>query len=355
MAHIPMSLKKLITKIQPLDEAAMQSARARQDTLTKPQGSLGRLEELSIQLAGITGETIPSIKDKAIITMAGDHGVVAEGVSAYPQEVTPQMVLNFIHGGAAINALARHVGARVVVVDMGVAFDFEPHPSLIIKKVAHGTANMAQAPAMTREQAQQAILAGVEVIEAEIARGLDIVGTGDMGIGNTTPSAAIAAVFTGEAPAKIAGRGTGVDDAGLKRKISAIERALKVNQPNPKDGLDVLAKVGGFEIGGLAGVILGAAAHGKPVMVDGFISTAAAMIAVTLAPQCKNYLIAAHRSQEYGHGVMLNWLGLKPLLDLDLRLGEGTGAALGISMAEAACKILSEMATFGEAGVSEKE
>ncbi len=333
----------------------MQSARARQDILTKPRGSLGRLEELSIQLAGIFRKPIPSIKDKVIVTMAGDHGVVAEGVSAFPQEVTPQMVLNFLRGGAAINVLARHVGARVVIVDMGVARDFDPHPSLVVKKIARGTANIARGPAMTRAQAEESIQRGVEVVEAEIQRGLDIVGTGEMGIGNTTPSAAIAAAFTGESPAKIAGRGTGVDDEGLRRKIGVIERALAVNQPNPKDGLNILAKVGGFEIGGLAGVILGAAANGKPVMVDGFISTAAAMIAVAIAPAARGYLVSAHRSQEFGHGLMLDWLGLKPLLDFDLRLGEGTGAALGISMAEAACKILAEMATFAEAGVSGKE
>jgi nicotinate-nucleotide--dimethylbenzimidazole phosphoribosyltransferase len=313
------------------------------------------LEELSIQLAGIMGKDIPAIKDKVIIIMAGDHGVVAEGVSAFPQEVTPQMVLNFLHGGAAINVLARHVGARITIVDMGVATDMQPHPALVVKKVACGTANMAVGPAMTREQAEQAILAGVEVVEAETAKGLDIVGTGDMGIGNTTPSAAIAAALTGIEPGKLAGRGTGVDDAGMKRKIDAIERALAVNRPDPKDGLDVLAKVGGFEIGGLAGVILGAAANRKPVMVDGFISTAAAMIAVAIAPAARPYLISAHRSQEYGHSQMVAWLGLKPLVDLDFRLGEGTGAALGISFAEAACKILAEMATFAEAGVSDKE
>jgi nicotinate-nucleotide--dimethylbenzimidazole phosphoribosyltransferase len=348
-------LEQIIARIQDLDQKALTAATARQNTLTKPPGSLGRLEELSIQLAGISGEPIPSIKDKVIITMAGDHGIVAEGVSAYPQEVTPQMVLNFLYGGAAINALAGHVGARIVVVDMGVAADMEPHPSLVIKKVAHGTANMAQGPAMTRQQAESALMAGIEIVTAEIEKGLDIVGTGDMGIGNTTPSAAIAAVLAGESPAKIAGRGTGVDDEGLKRKIDAIERAIAVNQPDPKDGLDVLSKVGGFEIAGLAGVMLGAAAHGKAVMVDGFISTAAAMIAVAIAPKVKPYLIAAHRSQEYGHGLMLEWLGLKPLLDFDLRLGEGTGAALGISIAEAACKVLAEMATFAEAGVSDKE
>jgi len=348
-------IEKIIARIQELDQNSIAAARERQAILTKPQGSLGRLEELSIQLAGINRQPLPVIKDKVIITMAGDHGVVAEGVSAFPQEVTPQMVYNFLRGGAAINVLARHVGARVVVVDMGVAVDMEPHPSLITKKVARGTANIAQGPAMTRAQAEKALLAGVEVVEAEIQRGLDIVGTGEMGIGNTTPSAAIAAVMTGTAPEKIAGRGTGVDNEGLKRKVSAIERALKVNQPDTKDGLDVLAKIGGYEIGGLAGVILGAAANGKPVMVDGFISTAAAMIAVSLAPAARAYLISAHRSQEFGHGLMLDWLGLTPLLDFDLRLGEGTGAALGISMAEAACKILTQMATFSEAGVSDKE
>ncbi len=355
-----MELDELIKQIKPLDDKAMQLARARQDTLTKPQGSLGRLEELSIQLAGITGNPIPSIKDKVIITMAGDHGVVAEGVSAYPQEVTPQMVLNFLNGGAAINVLARHIGARVVIVDMGVASDIPTGRSrlerdiLVSRKIACGTANISKGPAMTREQAMESILSGVEVVEAEIIRGVDIVGTGDMGIGNTTPSAAIACALMNQHPKGIAGRGTGVDDEGLKRKIDAIERALNVNQPNANDGLDVLAKVGGFEIGGLTGVMLGAAAHHKPIMVDGFISTAAAMIAVTIAPACRDYLIAAHRSKEHGHGLMLDWLGLNPLLDFDLRLGEGTGAALGISMAEAACKILAEMATFGEAGVSEK-
>ena len=346
-------LQQIIAKIKEPNQDASAAARARQNTLTKPPGSLGRLEAISVQIAGITGETIPTIKDKVIITMAGDHGVAKAGVSAFPQEVTPQMVLNFLHGGAAINVLAKHVGARIVVVDMGVASDLPEHPQLVNKKIAYGTQNFIEGPAMTREQAEKAILAGVEVVEAEIAKGLDIVGTGDMGIGNTTPSAAIAAVLTGEEPAKIAGRGTGVDDEGLKRKIEAIEKAIAKNTPNPEDGLDVLAKVGGFEIAGLAGVILGAAANGKPVMVDGFISTAAAMIAAAIAPAVRPYLISAHHSQEYGHNVMLEWLELKPLVDLDFRLGEGTGAALGISLAEAACKILAEMATFAEAGVSE--
>ena len=348
-------LQKTVEQIQPLDAEAAAAAQARQDDLTKPRGSLGRLETLSVQLAGIFRDPLPQINNKAIITMAGDHGVVASGVSAYPQEVTPQMVMNFLYHGAAINVLAKHVGARIVVVDMGVAHDFEPHPDLLVKKIAHGTKNMVEGPAMTREQALAAVCAGIEVVNAEIEKGLDIVGTGEMGIGNTTPSAAIAAVFTGEEPSKLAGRGTGVDDEGLERKIKAIETALEVNQPDPTDGLDVLAKVGGFEIGGLAGVVLGAVAQQKAVIIDGFISTAAAMIAVAIAPAVKPYLISAHRSQEYGHGKMLEWLGLEPLIDLDFRLGEGTGAAIGLSLAEAACKILNEMATFSEAGVSDKE
>jgi nicotinate-nucleotide--dimethylbenzimidazole phosphoribosyltransferase len=350
-----MSIATTITAIEPLNQKAMQAAQERQNMLTKPAGSLGRLEELSIQIAGIMGKPIPTIKEKVIITMAGDHGVVAEGVSAFPQEVTPQMVANFLNGGAAINALARHIGARVVVVDMGVASEIPAREKLLKRRVAAGTKNIAVGEAMTRAEAEQAVQNGIEIVEGVISIGAHIIGTGDMGIGNTTPSAAIACALMGQSPEKIAGRGTGVDDEGLKRKISAIQRALDVNQPNPKDGLDVLSKVGGFEIGGLAGVMIGAAANHVPVMVDGFISTAAAMIAVTLAPQCKDYLIAAHRSKEYGHSAMLEWLGLKPLFDLDLRLGEGTGAALGISMAEAACKVLAEMATFGEAGVSDKE
>ncbi len=349
-----MTLNDLISQIPPLDEAAMAEARVRQDQLTKPQGSLGRLEELSIQIAGVMANPRPVIRHKVITVMAGDHGVVAEGVSAFPQEVTPQMVINFLNGGAAINVLARHVGARVVVVDMGVAADLPDHPGLVKKKIAYGTANMAQGPAMTRDQAEQAILAGADVVRSELANGLDILGTGDMGIGNTTPSAAIAAAFTGRDPADIVGRGTGLDDAGVQRKIQVVRQALAVNQPDPTDALDVLAKVGGFEIAGLAGAMLAAAAHRRPVMVDGFISTAAALIAVGLAPAVRPYLIASHHSQERGHGVMLDWLGLQPLLDLNLRLGEGTGAALGVSLAEAACKILDEMATFAEAAVAGK-
>jgi nicotinate-nucleotide--dimethylbenzimidazole phosphoribosyltransferase len=349
-----MSLERLLSQIAPLDESAMQAARSRQDQLTKPQGSLGRLEDLSVQIAGITAQPQPAIHQKVITVMAGDHGVVAEGVSAYPQEVTPQMVENFLHGGAAINVLARHVGARVVVADLGVVVDLQPHPDLVVRKIGYGTQNIAHGPAMSRQQAEQAILAGAEIVEAQIAKGLDVLATGDMGIGNTTPSAAIAAAITGRPPSEIVGRGTGVDDHGLRRKIEVVEKALQVNQPDKDDAMDVLTKVGGFEIGGLAGAILAAAAHHKPVVVDGFISTAAAMLAVKLAPETRGYLIAAHSSMERGHHVMLDWLQLTPLLDLHLRLGEGSGAALALSLLEASCKILNEMATFGQAGVSEK-
>jgi len=350
-----MSIEKIIAQIQPLDPAAMQAARARQNELTKPPGSLGRLEELSIRVAGITGSPRPKLKHKVVLVMAGDHGVVAEGVSAYPQEVTPQMVANFLHGGAAINVLARHVGARVVVVDMGVAVDIPAHPQLVVRKVAHGTQNIARRPAMSNDQALQCLETGAEIFLDQLANGLDILATGDMGIGNTTPSAAIAAALTERPVEEIAGRGTGVDDDGLRRKIQVIQHALQVNCPDAADGLDVLAKVGGFEIGGLAGAILAAAANRRPVLIDGFISTAAAMIAVSLVPIVRDYLIAAHTSMERGHHLMMNWLGVAPLLDLQMRLGEGTGAALAMSLVEAACKALDEMATFSEAGVSDKE
>ena len=347
-------LEQVLREIKPLDEGAMAAAQARQDNLTKPRGSLGRLEELSVKIAGITGKMTPHIRHKVIVTMAGDHGVIAEGVSAYPQEVSAQMVYNFLRGGAGINVLARHIGVRVVVVDMGVAANLEPHSSLISKKIAFGTRNMAKGPAMSREEALRAIDAGIEVIKEEVAKGLDVVGTGDMGIGNTTPSSAIYAAITGEPVAKVTGRGTGISDEQLALKVKAIEAALAVNKPDPKDAIDVLAKVGGFEIGGLAGVMLAAAAQRIPVVIDGFISGAAALIATRLSPRLKDYLIAAHVSAEAGHRAMLDYLGLKPLLDLGMRLGEGTGAALGISIVEAATKVLAEMATFADAGVSEK-
>ncbi len=347
-------LSHITEMIKPLDEEAMGKARLRQDHLTKPRGSLGRLEELSVKIAGITGKVMFRIEQKAIVTMAGDHGVIAEGVSAYPQEVTAQMVYNFLRGGAGINVLARHIGARVVVVDMGVAANLEPHPSLVSKKIAFGTRNMAKEPAMSREQALRAIEGGIEVINEEVAKGLDIVGVGDMGIGNTTPSSAICAVITGEPVARVAGKGTGISDEQLASKVKVIETALALNKPDSEDAIDVLSKVGGFEIGGIVGVILGAAAQRIPIVTDGFISGAAALIATRLCSKVKDYLIAAHVSAEIGHKVMLDYLGLKPLLSLEMRLGEGTGAALAMFIVEAAAKTLAEMATFADADVSEK-
>jgi nicotinate-nucleotide--dimethylbenzimidazole phosphoribosyltransferase len=348
-----------LPEIPAIDLEAAAAARARQSQLTKPAGSLGLLEELSIQLAAITGKLQPSLDRKCVIVMAGDHGVAHEGVSAFPAEVTPQMLMNFLHGGAAINVLARQAGARVVVVDVGVAVDIAPGrealPGLVRRKVAYGTANLATGPAMTREQAEQAIQVGIEVVQAEVDAGLDLVATGDMGIGNTTPSAALVAAFTGLPVAQVTGRGTGVDDLGLAHKVAIIEQALATNCPDRSDPLDVLRKVGGLEIAGLVGVMLGAAARRVPVIVDGFISGAAALTAAELAPAVKPYLIAAHQSVEIGHRAILARLGLRPLFDLGLRLGEGTGAALGFHLVEAAVRLLNEMATFAEAGVSDKE
>jgi nicotinate-nucleotide--dimethylbenzimidazole phosphoribosyltransferase len=337
------------------DSKSESAARARQGTLTKPPGSLGRLEDLSIQLAAATGQARPSFARKAVIVMAADHGVTAEGVSAYPAAVTPQMVLNFLRGGAAINVLARQADARVLVVDIGVAYDFDPQPGLLLRKISAGTQNMAVGPAMSRAQAEVAIAEGIDVVQMEVANGLDLVATGDMGIGNTTASAAITAVITGRPVAEVTGRGTGVDDVGLQRKIAIIEKAIKVNAPDPKDALDVVSKVGGLEIAGLAGVMIGAAAKRVPVVIDGFISGAAALIAVGLCPDIKPYLIAGHQSVEIGHRAILQHLGLQPLLNLNLRLGEGTGAVLASHLIDAAAHILNEMATFAEAGVSEQE
>jgi len=347
------SLDTILKEIRPLDASAMAAAQRRQNSLTKPHGSLGRLEELSIQIAGIKGEVTPKIEHKSIIIMAADHGVTAETVSLYPQEVTRQMVLNFLKGGAAINVLAEQIGARVIVVDMGVKGGFKPLPGLLCKMIDFGTKNMTQGPAMTHQQAIDTIEAGIQVAEAEMGKKLDVMGTGDMGIGNTTASSAIFAAISGRPAKKVTGRGTGISDRQFTHKIKVIERALSVNKPNPKDPIDVLAKVGGFEIGGLAGVILAGAAYRIPVVIDGFISGAAALIATGLSPQAKDYLIAAHLSAEAGHELLLDFLGLKPLLNLNMRLGEGTGAVIGIFLAEAAVRTLSQMATFTEAGVSE--
>lgn len=350
-----MALEETLEKIQPLDDDAMRAARTRQSNLTKPSGSLGRLEDLSVQLAGIAQQCPPPLPiRKSVLVFVGDHGVTAQGVSAFPQEVTAQMVLNFLNGGAAINALARQAGARVVIVDAGVAAEISPPEGLVNGKIAHGTADMTQEPAMTRAQARAALELGIRVAQREIESGLDMLACGDMGIGNTTAAAAITAILTGKPVRDVTGRGTGVDDVSLSRKVAAIEKAIAVNRPDPHDGLDVLAKVGGFEIGGIAGAMLAAAAARVPVIVDGFIATAGALIACALSPQAQAYLIAGHRSAELGHEAALAHLDLAPLLNLRMRLGEGTGAALAFHVVEAAARILREMATFAEAGVSER-
>ncbi len=347
-------LQSTIRQISGQDQEWRQKAKARLDQLAIPHWSLGRLMDLAMDLAGQTRSLRPPVARKAIITMAGDHGVAAEGVSKFPQEVTPQMVANFVNGGAGINALARGVGAEVIVVDMGVAADLSAlvrTGKLIDKKIAFGTANLAKGPAMSREEAVRAVEAGIDIVN-RLAPRYDLFGTGDMGIANTTPSSAIAAALTEQSAREVTGRGTGLDDQQLAAKVRVIEAALALNRPDPMDGLDVLAKVGGFEIGGIAGVILGAAALRKPVLVDGFISTAGALIAHKLAPESTQFIIAAHRSLEPGHRFMQDYLGVEPLLDLNLRLGEGTGAALAMPIVEAAVRVLTEVATFAEAAVA---
>jgi len=348
------TLPKLLDLIRVPDGSVGRDAQRWLDRLTKPPGSLGRLEELACRLAEITGKCPPEIAHPVIFTLAGDHGVVDEGVSAYPQIVTAQMVENFLRGGAAVNVLARHAGARVIVADLGVAGQLAAHPDLRARKIAPGTKNMSRGPAMSRAQVEAALQAGIALVESERALGLDLIGTGEMGIGNTTAASAMVAAFTGAPVEDVTGRGTGVDEQGRRRKVEAIERALLVNRPDPSDALDVLAKLGGFEIAGLAGLILAGAAARIPVLLDGFIAGAAALAAVRLKPETRHVLLASHRSAEPGHRHVLAALGLDPYLDLGMRLGEGTGAALGISLARAAVKILSEMATFKSAGVSDR-
>lgn len=350
-----LSLDDVVRGIRPLDARWRQRARQRLNDLAIPLGSLGRLLDIAEQLAAICENLKPSVEKKVVVTMAGDHGVVAEGVSACPQEVTLQMVYNFVAGGAGINALARTAGARVVVVDMGVAGDLSElvaQGKIISRKIAYGTQNMTKGPAMTREQAIQAVEAGIEIAVDLINDGAQILGTGDMGIGNTTPSSAILAALSGLPAREVTGRGSGIDDETFERKVNAIQTALAVNNPDPGDPLDVLSKVGGFEIGGIAGVILGAAYCRVPVVIDGFISTAGALLAKRIAPASVEYMIAGHRSMEYGHRYMLSELGLQPLLDLNMRLGEGTGAALAMCIVEGAARVISEMLTFEEAGVA---
>jgi len=345
-------LTQVIESIKPSNQKIKAKALQRLAEQARPAGSLGILEGVGAKLAAITGTLDVSFNKKIIITCAGDHGVVEEGVSLFPQEVTPQMVDNFVNNGASINVLAKHAGATVKVADLGVNFDFSPDMPIFHKKIRKGTSNFTKTPAMTRQEAIDSIMAGIQIVEELVEKeGVDLLGTGDMGIGNTTPSAAIIAAFSGITPSQLTGRGTGIDDDMLKNKIAVIEKGLALHSPDPQDPIDVLSKVGGFEIGGLAGLVLGAAAHGIPVVCDGIISTAGGLIACELAPNARDYLFAGHRSVEVGHAFMHKRMGLEPLLDLQFRLGEGTGAALAFQLLEAATRILAEIKTFEEVAI----
>lgn len=354
-----MKLKEIVDGIKPVDQQWIQKAQERTAQLLMPTRALGRLHEISERLCGIQRTLEPTINKKAILVMAGDHGVVAEGVSAYPQEVTPAMVQTFLAGGAGINAISRQVDADVWVVDMGIipqldVSNLKGTDRLIVAKVGNGTANFTRGPAMSRRAAEQALQVGFEQTTKLIEDGADLIGTGDMGIGNTTPSAAIGAVLCGASLDEMVGRGTGVDEAGLARKRDMVRQGIEVNAPDPENGLDTLAKVGGFEIGGIAGTILAGAYHQRALVVDGFISTAGALIAHALCPTVKDYLFAGHCSAEAGHRIMLRYLGLEPILDLGMRLGEGTGAALAMGVIEGAVRMFKEVLTFEEAGVANK-
>ena len=349
-----MSLTQVLNRICDVDMEVAERTQRRLDRLTKPHGSLGRLEQLAVQYCAITSEGKPAVPRGRVYTFAADHGVVDEGVSAYPRDVTAQMVLNFLRGGAGVNVLARHAGVEVRVVVIGVAHDFGSVAGLINRKLLMGTRNMVQGEAMDRRTVEEALEIGIELASEAVKGGVMLIGTGEMGIGNTTASAAIAAAMTGASVEQVTGLGTGIDELGRTRKIFVIERALVRHRPNADDPVDVVAKIGGLEIAGMAGLMLGAAAARIPVVLDGFIAGAAALIACGLQPRCVQYMIASHRSAERGHRLVLEKLGLEPLFDLDLRLGEGTGACLGMSLVQAAVKVLTEMATFSEAGVSER-
>ncbi|MDQ6421599.1 nicotinate-nucleotide--dimethylbenzimidazole phosphoribosyltransferase [Paenibacillus sp. LHD-117] len=340
-----------IASIPAYDTEAAEQAARHSDQLTKPPGSLGKLEEMACRLAGIGGKLWPDLSRRAVIVMAGDHGVCEEGVSAFPSAVTPQMVMNFLSGGAAVNVLARQANADVVCVDIGVASELS-HPELVSRKVVYGTANMAIGPAMSRQEVLEAVLTGIDIVDEQVKRGVSLFATGEMGIGNTTASAAIAAVLGGLSPDAAVGRGTGIGDDKLAHKIDVVRRAIDVNRPDPGDPLEVLAKVGGAEIAGLVGVIIGAAANRCPVVIDGYISSAAALVASRLAADSLPYMIASHLSHEQGHGRLLQAIGLSPLIHLEMRLGEGTGAVLCFHLIDAALRLMQEMATFDSAGVS---
>lgn len=338
--------------IEPVDPSWIRRARARQLELTKPPESLGRLEEIANRIAAIQVTLSPAIVRPTIILFAADHGVCGEGVNPYPQTVTAQMVMNFLRGGAAINALARTTGVELEIVDAGVAHDIPESPNLIRRPVARGTKNFCREPAMTRGEAQQALSLGIEMAGHAVKQGCTLLGMGEMGIGNTTAASALTAALTGLEPDAVIGRGTGADDACMARKHSAVERALRLHTSHISDPLDLLARLGGFEIGALSGVCLAAAANRCAIVADGFIATAAAALATRFDPNIRDYLFAAHRSTEPGHAPLLALLNQRPILDLDMRLGEGTGAALALPIIRAAVEAFTRMATFESAGVS---
>ena len=340
--------------IPAIDDKKRQEAALRQDTLTKPRGSMGMLETLSVDIAGMTGQIAPELKNRSVFLMAADHGIAREGVSPYPSEVTAQMVMNFLNHGAAINVLTRQAHSDVVIVDIGVNYDFPETEGLVRRKIARGTANMLNGPAMSAEQAEAALQIGMDVLNEAADQGLQMAAIGEMGIGNTTSASAITAVLCGKAPAEVTGPGTGLDEAGIRRKVSIIERVLENRQPDADDPMDILCKVGGLEIAGMAGTAIAAAARRIPLVMDGLISTAAAALADAMVPGVRNYLIAGHRSPEIGHRLLLEKLGKKPLLQLDMRVGEGTGAALAFNLVDASLNILRDMATFESAGISDK-
>ncbi|MEF8798327.1 MAG: nicotinate-nucleotide--dimethylbenzimidazole phosphoribosyltransferase [Candidatus Bipolaricaulota bacterium] len=344
-------ISDLTKGVDGVDKEMREKASKRMDNLTKPKGSLGQLEELAIKVAGICREMNPSLENKYSFVFAGDHGVTAEGVSAYPQEVTVQMLANFVREGAAINVLGNQADSEVIVVDVGVASRDIPS-SVVDEKISEGTDSLIRGPAMSREEALASIQVGYRIVDEVADSGLDLLGVGDMGIGNTTPSSAITAVMTDSKPEDVTGRGTGIDQKSLRRKISVVEEGLQINRPDPADPLDVLSKVGGYEIGAIAGAYLAGAANEVPILLDGFITTSGALIAQGLEPKVTNYMIASHNSVEKGHKQAHEKLGLEPLLDLDLRLGEGTGAALAMPVVESAMLVLNDMYTFEEAGIS---
>jgi nicotinate-nucleotide--dimethylbenzimidazole phosphoribosyltransferase len=346
-------IQALCAHIAEIDPAVAARTQALLDGKTKPRRSLGRLEELACRIAAIRGEDTPPFLPKAIVVMAADHGVAEEGVSAYPQEVTAQMALNFAQGGAAINVLAQQADARVVVVDMGIKAPLTDASVVRDCRVGPGTKNFAREPAMSRFEAMTAIDAGATIASELAADGIGLIGIGEMGIGNTTSASAMTAVLTGAPPEEVTGRGTGIDDTALRKKIEVIKTAIALHHPDAADPLGVLSLLGGFEIAGLAGVVLGAAGARIPVVVDGFIASVAALCAVRIEPRAAAYLLPSHRSVEVGHRLVLKALQLEPLFDLDLRLGEGTGAALAMSLCDSSLAVLNEMATFASAGVSD--